>query len=71
MFTEKDLRWSIFLLKKRFEHSCFPVNIFMSTYFEEHLRIAASVGALLKLYSDKFCNFRFTFFICNFVTTQF
>ena len=53
IFTEKYLCWSLFLnqivglrpatsLKKRFQHRCFPVNIFQNTYFEEHLRTAAS-----------------------------
>ena len=39
------------LLKKRFQHSCFPVNIFKKTYFGEHLQTAASAGVLLE-----FCN---------------
>ena len=45
MFTGKHLCWNLFLskvasLKKRLQHSCFPVNIsknFKNTYFEEHL----------------------------------
>ena len=34
------------LLKKRFQHRCFPVNIFKNTDFEEYLRKAASTGML-------------------------
>ena len=29
-------------IKKRLQHRCFPVNIFKNSYFEEHLRTAAS-----------------------------
>ena len=59
------------LLKKRFQHRCFPVDIFHNTYFEEHLQTAASTGVLLEFCKDTFCNLQFTFFICNLATTQF
>ena len=39
------------LLKKRFQHWCFPVNNFKNTDFEKHLRAAVSAGVLLE-----FCN---------------
>ena len=59
------------LLKKRFQHRCFPVDIFQNTYFEEHLRTAASADILLEFCNDTFCNLQFTFLICNFAKTQF
>ena len=40
------------LLKKRFQHWCFPVNIFKNTYFEEHLLTGASASAMLKFCND-------------------
>ena len=41
-------------IKKRLQHRCFPVIIakFLSTYFEEHLRTAASV------YSEDLSNYK-------------
>ena len=45
------------LLKKRFQHSCFPVNfceIFKSTFFTEHLRMFKVNN------KDKIMNFRVT-----------
>ena len=44
--------WSATLLKKRFQHRCFPGNIFQSTSFEEHQRTASSVGVLLEFGND-------------------
>ena len=41
------------LLKKRFQHWCFPVNNFKNTDFEKHLRAAVSAGVLLE-----FCNWK-------------
>ena len=58
-------------MKKGFQHRCFPVNIFQNSYFEEHLQTTASVGVLLEFWNNTFCNLQFTFFICNFATTQF
>ena len=40
-FTAKHLCWSLFfILKKRLQHRCFPVNFakFLRTLFTEHLR---------------------------------
>ena len=56
------------LLKKRFHDSCFPVNIFMNTYFEEYLQTAGSAGTLLEFCNGIFRNLKFTFSICNFAT---
>ena len=81
IFKKKYLCWSLFsnnvaglkpatLLKKKFQHRYFPVNIFKKTYFEENLRTAASAGVLLEFCNDTFPNLQFIFFICNFATTQ-
>ena len=40
------------LLKKRFQHMCCPKNMFKNTYFEEHLRTAASACVLLEFCND-------------------
>ena len=40
------------LLKKRFQHGCFPVKISKNIYFEEHLRAAASAVVLLEFYNN-------------------
>ena len=54
IFTGKHLCWSLFLIKRLYEKetptpvfSCEYVEIFKKTYFEEHLRIEASVGLSL------------------------
>ena len=53
------------LLKKRFQYSCFPVNIFKNTYFEKRLQIAVSAGILLEFCNDHFvvCDLHFIFAI--------
>ena len=39
------------LLKKRFQHRCFPVNNFKNTDFEEHLRTAASAAVPVEFFN--------------------
>ena len=45
-------------INNRLQHSCFPRNIFLwifkSTYFEEHLQIAAEHGAAAASVLNKF-----------------
>ena len=43
VLTVKQLRYSLFLVQCRFQHSCFLVNTanFKNSFFEKHLRKAA------------------------------
>ena len=72
IFKEKILCWSLFLnnvaglrsatlLKKRFQHMCFPMNIFKNTFFEEHLWTAVSTGVQFEPTNFAISVLRFSF----------